>query len=93
MTAAAEGAAQEGAALTGIFEGAARALAEAQRGVERAPRLVARWFDSPSLARPLERAQKFLVESSSADAPLLKAGEWYLDNYHLIRRVARQRSC
>jgi len=90
LTAAADPAAQQSQAQPIVFEAAARELAEAQRDVERAPRFVARLFDSPHLARPLERAEKLLSQSSSVEASLLKAAEWFLDNYHLIRRVARQ---
>ncbi len=68
----------------------ARLLAEAQRDVERAPRLVLHALQSRQVARRLERAQRHLAANAPPDATLQAAGEWFLDNYYLIRRVARQ---
>ena len=68
----------------------ARALAEEQRDLERTKRLVTRIFAPPSAARALERAQKHLGANASSKTILPKAAEWFLDNYYLIRRVARQ---
>ena len=72
------------------LEADAHALAEAQRHPERARRLVSHLFAPPAVARPLERAEKHLAATASDDATLSKAAEWFLDNYYLIRRVARQ---
>ncbi len=72
------------------LEADAHALAEAQRHPERARRLVSHLFAPPAVARPLERAEKHLAASASDDGTLSKAAEWFLDNYYLIRRVARQ---
>ena len=71
------------------LEADARALAETHRDLQRAPRLVAHVFEPP-LARRLERALRFFRARSSGDATLQTAAEWFLDNYYLIRRVARQ---
>jgi len=68
----------------------ARALAAVQRDPERARRLLSHAFAPPRVARHLERAQKYLAATSSSDGPLSKTAEWFLDNYYLIRRVARQ---
>ncbi len=69
----------------------ARALASAQRDVRRARAAVLKlvhYLPSP-IARALERARTFL-SASSPDAATQKASEWFLDNYYLVRRVARQ---
>ncbi len=44
------------------------------------------------VARSLERARRYLAprELTQGDAALQKAAEWFLDNYYLIRRVARE---
>ena len=68
----------------------ARALAETQRDLERTTTAVARSPVPSPVARALERAQKRLAATHTGDAALPKAAEWFLDNYYLIRRVARQ---
>ncbi len=68
----------------------ARDLAQTQRDVERAGRSVLHVFEPPQLARRLQNAKRSLGASSSSDARIQKAAEWFLDNYYLIRRVARQ---
>jgi cyclic beta-1,2-glucan synthetase len=78
------------ASKTASFEADARSLAEAQRNYERASQSSSRVFDSSQLARAFARAQKHLGTSPSRDAATEKAAEWFLDNYYLIRRVARQ---
>lgn len=90
MIAAAEIDTQEIAAQVVALEADARALAEAQRDIERAPRLVLHIAESRDIARRLERAQRHLATTDSEDATLRAAAEWFLDNYYLIRRVARQ---
>ena len=90
MTAVAVTVAPNNAAETAALEADARALAEAQRGFKRAARLVTHVFAPPPLARRLERAEQFLAASGSGDAALERAAEWFLDNYYLIRRIARQ---
>jgi cyclic beta-1,2-glucan synthetase len=90
VTVAAETAAKENAAETAVIELGARALAEAQRDLKRAPRLLTRFFEPPAVARSLERAQRYLATSPPGDGAVPKAAEWFLDNYYLIRRVARQ---
>jgi cyclic beta-1,2-glucan synthetase len=66
------------------------ALAESQRDIERAPRLVMHGAESRQVAHRLERAQRYLAATASEDATLRSAAEWFLDNYYLIRRIARQ---
>ena len=70
----------------------ARARAEAQRDLQRAPSAVRAPLElvSSPIARALERARKYLASSQSENAALQKPAEWFLDNYYLIRRVARQ---
>lgn len=87
---AADAAAKENAAEAVVVEPGARALAEAQRDLKRAPRLVTHFIEPPTVARSLDRAQRHLGASPSGDVAVRKAAEWFLDNYYLIRRVARQ---
>ncbi len=74
----------------------AMALAKAHGDVRRAPparlsRLARLAHLSPSPTdRALERARVFFSTSLSEVPGQKKAGEWFLDNYYLIRRVARQ---
>ena len=49
-----------------------------------------RFFTAGKLVTKLEQAQKQFLVAPSDDARLQKAAEWFLDNYYLIRRVARQ---
>jgi cyclic beta-1,2-glucan synthetase len=58
-----------------------RALAEEHRNVRRAGRSVGSLFELSPVPRALERARRRLGS---------KAGEWFLDNYYFVRRVARQ---
>jgi cyclic beta-1,2-glucan synthetase len=80
----------ENVAKTSALEADARILAESQSRLERATRLVTPYFEPSSVARALEHAQKHLASRFSGEASLPKAAEWFLDNYYLIRRVARQ---
>jgi cyclic beta-1,2-glucan synthetase len=93
LNAVVAGAARAGDPAKGtVLEAEAREFAEGQRHLRRAEPGIARLLDlSPSpMARALERARKFLSSSQFEDAKLQKAAEWFLDNYYLIRRVARQ---
>ena len=72
------------------LEADARALAETQRDLERTTRGVARSPAPSPVTLALERAQKHLAATHTGDPALPKAAEWFLDNYYLIRRVARQ---
>ncbi len=90
MTAVAVSAASANAVETAGIEADARALAEAGRGFKRVARSVTRVFGPQPLARPLERAERFLAARSLGDTAIERAAEWFLDNYYLIRRVARQ---
>jgi cyclic beta-1,2-glucan synthetase len=70
----------------------ARALAGAHHEVRRARGTVlpiAHYLPSP-IARALERARTFLSTGHPEGAAAQKASEWFLDNYYLVRRVARQ---
>lgn len=90
MTAATATAIPSAAVKAVALEAEARALAESQRDLERAAHLGAHFFEPQAVARPLDRAQKYLGASTSGNATNLKAADWFLDNYYLIRRVARQ---
>jgi cyclic beta-1,2-glucan synthetase len=90
VSGAANDAVQEPSVAPTVLEARARALAELQRNLERAARLLTQFFESPPFARPLERAQKRVSAEHLAGGALPKASEWFLDNYYLIRRVARQ---
>ncbi len=72
------------------LEADARALAQEQRELERSPRLAIRFFERPPISRPLQRAHRHLSNQPLENATLEHAAEWFLDNYYLIRRVARQ---
>jgi cyclic beta-1,2-glucan synthetase len=72
-------------------EAAAREIGKRHLAVERAryalPSFIATWAQS----RALERAKAVLAgRSVEEDAAVAKASEWFLDNYYLVRRVARQ---
>ena len=75
---------------TDAFEADARALAETQRELERATRGLDRSSRPSRVTRALEQARLQLAATHAGDITLPKAAEWYLDNYYLIRRVARQ---
>ena len=47
-------------------------------------------FPRPPWNRALNRAKTFFSTSPSEEPGQKKAAEWFLDNYYLIRRVARQ---
>jgi cyclic beta-1,2-glucan synthetase len=89
MTTAAEVVTQAISASAADPHAHAHAIAQAQGELRRAPgrstHLVERHF-----VRPLEEARKHLQASSDGDVALSKAAEWFLDNYYLIRRSARQ---
>jgi len=90
LTAAATAKGEESAKTA--LEAEARALGQAQHLLRRARPAVTDYIElSPSpIARALERARKHLATSPIEDSQLQKAAEWFLDNYYLIRRVARQ---
>ncbi len=90
MTEVAEGNSQKIAEKGAPLDADARALAEAHREIKRAPRLVTHGVESRRVARRLARAQKYFVAGTPEEAGIQASSEWFLDNYHLIRRVARQ---
>jgi cyclic beta-1,2-glucan synthetase len=94
LTAAVAGDATAGDPRYAALKAEARGLAEEQRQLRRAGAGIAHFLDlSPSLiARTLERARTFLSSRHFEDASLQKAADWFLDNFYLIRRVARQTS-
>jgi len=78
------------AAPTSTLEAHARALAATQRELERTKRVVTRSHGPSPVTLALEHVQRHLAVAHSTDPILPKAAEWFLDNYYLIRRVARQ---
>ncbi len=88
MSVEADAAAHE-AASTALLEAEARALAEAQRDLARAQR-GATPFKPPHFSPRLDRALKHMRGASTGESALRRASEWFLDNYYLVRRVARQ---
>ena len=68
----------------------ARALAARQRDLQRCTSSRSCLGERGGLARALEDAQRYLGSMPSDDATLPRAAEWFLDNYYLLRRVARQ---
>jgi cyclic beta-1,2-glucan synthetase len=92
LTAVPAAAPERDTAKTTALESQARALAEAQQDLCRVESGVERFIVlSPSpIARALDRAWKHLSSTTPEDPALQKAAEWFLDNYYLIRRVARQ---
>jgi cyclic beta-1,2-glucan synthetase len=94
LTAAATGDATAGDPRYTALKVEARGLAEEQRHLRRAGAGIASFLDlTPSLtARALERARNYFSSKHFEDATLQKAADWFLDNFYLIRRVARQTS-
>jgi len=78
------------AAKTVALETNARVLAEHQRDLERATGARPGLVEAAPIAHALEYAQRHLASLPTEDATLPRAAEWFLDNYYLIRRVARQ---
>ena len=72
------------------WERAARALAEKQKISARRKRRPAPFFAPSRVTAALERAHQRLAANTAADAAVDKPTEWFLDNYYLVRRVARQ---
>ena len=72
------------------LEDDARGLAEAQSDLLRGEASITRFIDSSRVARSLAQARTYLASRHLDDVTLRKTGEWYLDNYYLVRRVARQ---
>lgn len=65
-------------------------LAADHRNLTRSATSFIRFFESSPVTRSIEAAQKYLAATPTAEATSPKAAEWFLDNYYLIRRVARQ---
>ncbi|MGH2899849.1 MAG: hypothetical protein ACRDMZ_14340, partial [Solirubrobacteraceae bacterium] len=74
---------------TQALETSARELAANHHTSERASGAHTR-LRPDELARALEHARRHLASTPPGDAALPRAAEWFLDNYYLIRRVARQ---
>ena len=72
------------------LETAAQSLAESHRDVPRTKGAKTRIVRIEPVVPSLEFAHSFLIAAPSAGSSLPKSSEWFLDNYYLIRRVARQ---
>jgi len=90
VTLAASAAPPDSATKTLALETTARELAENQRTLERAPGSQTRFVEASQVAQAVEYAQWHLAATPAGDSTLPRAAEWFLDNYYLIRRVARQ---
>jgi hypothetical protein len=90
VTQAASTAPPDGAAKAQALETSACALAERHRPLARTPSARTRFAEETQVTRALEYAQRHLAVKPAKDAALPRAAEWFLDNYYLIRRVARQ---
>jgi cyclic beta-1,2-glucan synthetase len=90
LTAAAADPTLEDAARAAALDEEARALAEEHRNVVRAERGPTGLFEGSPFVRALVSARKHLAATPVKSAAHGKAGEWFLDNYYFIRRVARQ---
>jgi cyclic beta-1,2-glucan glucanotransferase len=90
VTVALDPATREPAPKTAALEAEARSLAETQRELQRVTRRLARARKASAVTLALEHVRTRLAAKHGGDAALPKAAEWFLDNYYLIRRVARQ---
>jgi cyclic beta-1,2-glucan synthetase len=90
VTAAVDTAPLSDASKTDVLEAEVRALAETQGDLRRVTRDISRSIHASPVTLALERAREHLAATHAGDATLPKAAEWFLDNYYLIRRVARQ---
>lgn len=68
----------------------ASAVAETQRDVRRMAGLGRGRFRLPPFGAALKRVYKHLATRGVDDAALQRPAEWFLDNYYMVRRVARQ---
>jgi cyclic beta-1,2-glucan synthetase len=73
-----------------LLEQNARTLAEAHWEIRHPLRRVVDFLDAPIIERSLAQAKLRLAADQYKDPALRKPAEWFLDNYYLIRRVARQ---
>jgi cyclic beta-1,2-glucan synthetase len=90
VTAAPDITRESAANITTATDADARALAEAHQALRQGGRMPVGLIDGSTIARTLERTRRDLASLPSAQGPLPRAVEWFLDNYYLIRRVARQ---
>jgi len=90
LTVQSDGTSQADAATSSALEAEARGAAEAQRDIERARPVRWRLFELPPFGDALDCVQKHFDSRLLEDATVRKAAEWFLDNYYIVRRVARQ---
>jgi len=90
VTAALDAAPADLAPKNDALQADARALAETQHELERVTRRLGRAVQPSPVTLALEHARMHLAATHAGDTTLPKAAEWFLDNYYLIRRVARQ---
>jgi len=77
-------------ATTPTLEAEARAVAESQRNVQRVAGAGTSRFVLPPFGATLERVYEHLATRGGDDPALQGPAEWFLDNYYIVRRVARQ---
>ncbi len=72
------------------FESDPSVLAATHRDLERAGPQLTNGLAPQALARALESARRQLAAKQANDPEVGKAAEWFLDNYYVVRRAARQ---
>ncbi len=72
------------------FESDPAALASTHRDLERARPRLKNQLAPQALARALESTHRRLIAKQAKDPVVGKATEWFLDNYYVVRRAARQ---
>ncbi|MDP3278248.1 MAG: glucoamylase family protein [Deltaproteobacteria bacterium] len=75
---------------TSVSVADARSLATTQRDLRRDPWFLTHFAKAKPVSRTLIRAHTWLAANTKVDARLQSATESFLDNFYLIRRVARQ---
>ncbi|MCB9708501.1 MAG: cellobiose phosphorylase [Myxococcales bacterium] len=77
-------------ASASTLDAAASAVAESQRNVRRVVSAGRGRSTLPPFGPSLEGLHKHLATRGAFDATLQRPAEWFLDNYYIVRRVARQ---
>jgi len=72
------------------FDAAALELAHSHGALVRSTPKLSTLFESSPVTLAIEAAQRHMAATATGTVPSAKAAAWFLDNYYLIRRVARQ---
>ena len=79
-----------GGGANDVIEASASSLARAHSAMRRPRSGRAARVDALHIERTLEKAVRSLTSGGHHETALGKPAEWFLDNYYLVRRVARQ---